>query len=126
MKKSMKLILIGIAIGVVITQISLPIVKYFGAPQVTLMNATGDHISNVTISLGTAKRQVPELNDGQAVTVSIKGQFGECSTHVSWTDSTGRHGENADDYMENSSGYHAKVVLTPERKAKAIYEVTEK
>jgi hypothetical protein len=27
--------------------------------------------------------------------------------------------------MENSGGYHSKVVLTPERKAKAIYEITE-
>jgi len=129
MKKPMKLILvglIGIAVGVVATQIGLPIVKYFGSPHVTLMNATGDSISNVTISLGTVKRQIPELNNGQAVTVPIRGQFSECSTHVSWTDSTGSHAENTDDYMENSGGYHAKVVLTPDRKATAIYEVTEK
>jgi len=128
MKRSMKILLVGltgIAVGIVATQLGLPIVKYFGSPHVTLINTTGNSISDVKISLGAATQQVPELKNGQAVTVPITGQFSECSTHVSWTDSTGRHDENVDDYMENSGGYHSKVVLTPERKAKAIYEITE-
>ena len=127
-KKAMKTILVGlvgIIIGVVVMQIGLPIVKYFGSPHVTLINATGDSISNVTISLGPAKRQVPDLKDGQSVTVQITGEFSETSTHVSWVDSVGKHEEMAGDYMENSGGYHSKVLLTPDRKAKAIYEVTE-
>ncbi|HUT37080.1 MAG TPA: hypothetical protein VNE39_26605 [Planctomycetota bacterium] len=89
------------------------------------MNATGVEISAVTISLGGVKRRVPDLKDGQAITVSIPGRFAGCSTRVSWTDSLGSHEERADDYMQSYGFYHARVALTPDRKAKAIFEIAE-
>jgi len=129
MKPRIKIILagvIGFAAGIVAIQFGLPIVKYFGPPKVTLMNTTGDSISDVTISLGTASRQITKvIKDGQTITVPIEGKFGESSTLVSWTDSAGKHSERAGDYIESNGGYHSKVVLTPERKAKAVYDVTE-
>jgi hypothetical protein len=97
--------------------------NFFGRPKVTLINATGEDISHITIILGTAKEQMPDLKDGQARTAKISGHFGECSTRVSWTDSIGSHDENAGGYMENFGFYHERVVLTPDRKAKAIYEI---
>jgi hypothetical protein len=132
MKKTFKTILIGaisVLVGIVATWLGLPGVKsamdYFGPPRVTLMNATGSDISDVTISLGKRARDIPLLKDGHALTVSITGQFSECSTHVAWTDSTGRHDESAGDYMESYGFYHAKILLTPDKKAKAIYEIKE-
>ena len=96
-----------------------------GAPRVTLMNAIGNDIEHVTISLGTAKRQVLGIKDGQSVTVRILGHFSASSTHVTWTDSMGRHEEVVDDYMEVYGFYHTVIVLTPDRKARAIHEINE-
>ena len=119
----------GVVVGVGATLIVVLIVsvapEFFGPPRVTLMNATGEDISEVTISLGAARRELPALQDGFAVTVPILGRFSECSTQVAWTDSAGRHDESAEDYMENDAFYHARVVLTPEGKAKAICEARE-
>jgi hypothetical protein len=89
------------------------------------MNATGEDISDVTVKLGTVRQCVSDIKDGYSRTVPVRGHFSESSTHISWTDSTGKHYENAGDYMENFGGYHAIVVLTPDRKAKAIYETKE-
>ena len=118
---------IGVMIGIFCTLISQPISKYsmdfFGPPSVTIMNVTGEEISEITISLGEAKRHILKLKDGQAVTVLIIGDFSEGSTQVSWTDSLGKHDEKANDYMESYGFYHSKVVVTPERKLKAIYEI---
>ena len=55
----------------------------------------------------------------------MRGHFCECSTHVTWTDSIGKHEDSAGDYMESYGFYHATVVLTPDQKAKAIYEIKE-
>jgi len=121
--------LIGVLVGVVVTLAALPltrsVIDYFGPPRVTVMNATGGDISDVTVTLGTVRRSVPDMKDGHARTVLVRGHFGECSTHVSWTDSAGKHEESAGDYMENCGFYRAIVVLTPDRKAKAIYEIKE-
>ena len=132
MMKTWKTILVaavGVALGVVATLVGLPVARSaiacFGSPQVTVMNATGLDISDVTVSLGAVKQRVPDLKDGHARTVRITGHFSECSTHVIWTDSMGTHEESAGDYMESYGFYHATVVLTPDRKAKAIYEIKE-
>jgi hypothetical protein len=50
-----------------------PFFEYFSSPTVTLINMTGNTIFDVTISLGPAKRTIPNLKQGQAVTVSIFG-----------------------------------------------------
>jgi len=121
--------LIGILLGVLATAVGLPLARsamdYFGPPRVTVMNATGGDISAVTVALGPVKQRLPDMKDGHARTVRISGHFSECSTHVLWTDSMGRHEESAGDYMESYGFYHATVVLTPDRKAKAIYEIKE-
>jgi len=130
MKNRLKIILaclIGIAFGVAATVILQPVIKevvvFCGPPHVTLLNLTGEEISGVTISLGSAKRPVSNLKDGQAITVSVVGHFIESSTIISWTDSAGKHTESADDYVENYGFYHATVALTPGRKAKSISEL---
>ena len=73
-------------LGIVGTMISQPIIKeaivFCGPPQVTLINLTGEEISSVTISLGSANRPVLNLKEGQAITVPIVGHFSECSTIV--------------------------------------------
>ena len=129
MKKTILTGLIGILVGVVATIITLPFaitaLSYFSPPRVTVINATGKDISDVTVSLGSAQQQMPDMKDGHARTVPVRGRFSECSTHVSWTDFAGKHEESAGDYVENYGFYHATVVLTPDRKAKAIYESTE-
>jgi len=121
--------LIGLLVGAVITVVALPIARsaidYFGPPRVTVMNATGGDISDVTVTLGTVSQRVPDMKDGHARNVRVRGHFSECSTHVSWTDMAGKHDESAGDYMESCGFYRAVVVLTPDRKAKAIYEIKE-
>ena len=119
--------LIGVLVGVVIALVVLPLAKsaidYFGLTRVTVMNATGGGLSDVTVTLGTVRQGLPNMKDGHARSVSVCGKFGECSTHVSWTDSVGKHDESAGGYMESCGFYRAIVVLTPDRKAKAIYEI---
>ena len=100
-------------------------IDYYGPPRVTVMNATGGDITDVIVTLGTARQRVLDLKDGQASTVKVRGRFGECSTRVSWTDSTGGHDESAGGYMENCGFYRATVVLTPDGKAKAVCEIRE-
>jgi hypothetical protein len=121
--------LIGLLVGVFATVLGLPIagaaVDYFGLPRVTVMNATGGDIYDVTVALGSVQQRLPDMKDGHARTVKMCGHFSEGSTHVSWTDSIGKHEESAGDYMESCGFYHAKIVLTPDRKAKTIYEIKE-
>jgi len=102
-----------------------PATEILGPPKVTVINATGDDIANVMISLGTIQRKVPDLNDGQAVTVSIQGRFGEASPHIAWIDSSGEHEDTADEYMESYGFYHAKVILMPGGKARAIHGTSD-
>ena len=131
MMKSRTLIftLIGVMVGVVsilaVFPAAITALSYFRPPRVTVMNATGEEISDVAVALGTARQQVPDMKDGHARTVLVQGRFSECSTHVTWTDSAGKHEASAGDYMENCGFYHATVVLTPDRKAKAIHEITD-
>ena len=119
----------GFAIGVLVTlgatRFMQPVRDYFGPPHVTLMNASGEDLSDVAISLGQAKREIFLLKDHHAITVPIRGGFSECSTHVEWTDSSGRHLKSAEDYMEAYGFYHARIVITPDRKAKAVYDITK-
>lgn len=119
----------GVFIGVVAGLIAQPIARaawdYFGPPRVTVMNATGEDLSDVSVTLGTLTQRLPDMKDGHARTVRVRGHFSECSTHVSWTDSAGKHDESAGDYMESYGIYRAVVVLTPDWKAKAIYEIKE-
>lgn len=117
--------LIGLLVGLIALPIANAVADYFGPPQVTVMNATGGDISGVSVTLGPVSQRLPDLKDGHARTVLVRGYFSECSTHVSWTDSAGKHDESAGDYMENCGFYRAVVVLTPDRKAKAIYEIKE-
>jgi hypothetical protein len=120
---------IGMLIGVLGTVVVWPmagmVLAYFGPPGVTVMNATGGDITEVSVTLGSVVQRVPDLRDGHATTVEVRGRFSECSTHVSWTDAAGAHEESAGDYMEASGFYRAIVVLTPDRKAKAIYEIKD-
>jgi hypothetical protein len=120
---------IGVFIGVLGGLMAQPIARaawdYFGPPRVTVMNATGGDISGVSVTLGSVTQRLPDLKDGHARTVRVRGHFSECSTHVSWTDSAGKHDESAGDYMESYGFYRAVVALTPDRKAKAIYEIKE-
>ncbi len=89
------------------------------------MNASGEDVFEVVVTLGAITQTMPNLKDGHARTACVSGHFSECSTHVSWTDSMGKHEESAGDYMESRGFYHATVVLTPERKARAIYAIKE-
>ncbi len=126
MKKSI-ILFTGIIIGVLLTllwiKFAQPWLRYFAAPTVTVINATGDTMSNVRVSLGNASSIIRELKNGRQATVSIHGKFGESSTHVHWTDSQGTNNAIADDYMENIGFYRSTVVITPDKKAKAIYAV---
>ena len=89
------------------------------------MNASGEEITNIVISLGQAQGEIPVLKDHHAITIFIRGEFSECSTHVAWSDTKGRHSENAGDYVESYGFYHARIVITPNQKAKAIYNITK-
>jgi hypothetical protein len=128
-KKTILASVLGVIVGIMgtlgVMHICSILDDYFGPPRVTLMNASGEEISDVTISLGQATRDIPVLQDGCALTVPIRGGFSESSTHIAWTDSTGHHEESARDYMEAYGFYHARIVLTPDRKAKAIVDITE-
>lgn len=117
--------LIGVLAGIAGTTIFSFASNYFGGPKVTLINATGEDISHITITLDIVKTPMPDLKYRHARTVKISGHFGECSTRVSWTDSIGSHDENAGGYMEDYGFYHARVVLTSDHKATAVYEATE-
>ena len=118
-------VLLGISLSLLVAPVAKCALKYFGPPRVTLVNATGADIASAIITLGSAEKRIAGLKDGQSVTVSVRGRFSECATHVTWTDAAGEHGAYADDYMENYGFYHTTVVLTPDRKARAIYEVQE-
>jgi hypothetical protein len=113
----------GILVGLACQHFAMPMLGFLGRPKVTLMNATGEDISKVTISLGSASEHIPYLGNGRAIAVKISGHFSETSTRISWADSTGMHAESAHDYMEDYGSYHAKIVLTPDRKATAVYEM---
>ena len=119
-KKTILASVLGVIVGIMgtlgVMHICSMFDDYYGPPRVTLMNASGEEISDVTISLGQATQNIPVLKDGHALTVPIRGDFGvsECSTHIAWTDSTGHHEESAGDYMEAYGFYHARIVLTPD------------
>jgi hypothetical protein len=117
--------LLGIIIGAFLNIMSTAALDILGSPKVTLINATGNTLSNVVISLGNTRREIRELKDGQSLTVPIQGSFGECSTHVTWTDSKDKHEASANDYVENCGSYHTTIVLTPDAKAQAILEIKE-
>lgn len=120
--------MIGVAIGILATLGATRIVPMvrdcFGPSHVTLMNASGEEICDITISLGRVKRDVSILKHQQAITVAMHGRFSECSTQVEWTDSAGRHSASAADYMESHGSYHARVVITPDREAIAVFDIT--
>jgi hypothetical protein len=128
-REPIQTLLVGIAIGVAVTLGAIRIIPvmqdYFDPPRVTLMNASGEEMTSIVISLGQAKQEIPILKDHHAITVPIGGGFSECSTHVEWSDTKGRHSESAGDYMESYGFYHARIVITPDRKAKAIYNITK-
>jgi hypothetical protein len=117
--------LIGVFAGIAGTNIFGLASNFLGPAKVTIINATGEDISHITITLDKIKKRMPDLKNGQARTAKVSERFGECSTHVSWTDSIGSHDENAGGYMEAFGFYHARVVLTPDRKAMALYEIKE-
>ncbi len=122
-------ILLGLLLGVVGTLGGYPLFRtacgYFGPPRVTLLNASGEDISAVAVILGNVRQQMPDLKNGHGRTVKVSGRFSECSTRISWTDSMGEHEENAGDYMESCGFYHSTVVLTADRKARAIYGIKD-
>jgi hypothetical protein len=129
-QKTILSVLLGVIVGIVATlaamRITPEIAAYFGPPHVTLMNASGEEMSDIIISLGQAKRDIPILKHHHSMTVPVNGGFSECSTHVEWTDSTGRHSESAGDYMESYGFYHARIIITPDRKATPVYDITER
>ncbi len=111
----------GAVSAIIINSIGL----WHSAPRVTLMNVTGETITQVKISLGEASHVIAELKNGYFKTVYVRGSFSETSTQVEWSDSTGIHSASAGDYMENYAGYHSEVVLTADKKATAIYQMVE-
>lgn len=118
----------GMVLVVVATWIAGPVwkgaMRGIGPARVTLWNVTGEDITEVTISLGMDERVIPRLEDGRFITVAIAGRFGECSTHVGWRDSAGRHEGSAGDYMESCGSSHSTVVLTPEKRVRAVHQIT--
>ena len=124
MKKSI-ILLIGIIVGVLLTllwiKFAQPWLRYFAAPTVTIINATGATMYDVKVSLGNASSVIGEVKNGKRATVSIHGKFGEAATHVHWTDSQGTNNSIADDYMEDIGFYQSTLVITPDKKAKAIH-----
>jgi hypothetical protein len=118
-------IIIGIAIGLAIPPLIKTAAKYFGSPQVTLINASGVTVSSATISLTNAEQSIQNLKDGHSATVHIRGEFCECSIHVKWTDPTGDYEADAGGYMENYGMYHSTVILMPDKKVKLVCETQE-
>ena len=127
--KTIMTIVIGAILGFLAALILFPILKpaidFMGYPEVTVINATGSEISKVIITVGDTNSEIAELPDCQSITTEINGNFSESSTHLSWVDSTGMHEEAVDDYIENNGTYHSTIVLTPEGKAKLIYQIRE-
>ncbi|MDF7802042.1 hypothetical protein P4C99_21400 [Pontiellaceae bacterium B1224] len=128
MDKNMKTpisFVIGTIIGILLTLVWIkfaqPHLRYFSAPTVTVINATGETMQDVQVSLGNATADIGELRKRQKATVSVYGEFGESSTHIDWTDSEGRNNSSADDYMENRGTYQSTVVITSDKQALAIY-----
>ncbi len=118
-------ILLGLITGVALTllwiKVAKPCLRYYGPATVTVINATGNTMIDVSVLLDRASARVGDLKDCQQVTVSVPGHFSECSTHVNWRDTTGTNSASAEDYMEGCGFYHSTVVVTPDKKAKAIY-----
>ena len=103
------------------THIAQKYMHYFGPAKVTIINATGDTMLDVRVSLGNASATIGEMKDGRKATVPVRGNFSECSTHAYWRDIEGTNSASAGDYMEGYGFYHSTVVVTPDKKAKAIY-----
>ena len=124
MKKA-AIILVGMIFGALLTlfwtKIIQPYLRYYGPATVTVINATGVIMSDVHVALNRAGASIGELRDGQQASVAIRGNFGESSTVVYWTDENGANSANADDYIEGCGFYHSTVVIMPNKKAKAIY-----
>lgn len=112
--------------GVVLTLLCLrviaPLVRGLGPATVTVINATGGTMADVHVALNGAGASIRQLKDGQQATVAVPGNFGEASTVIRWRDQAGTNSASAGDYMEGGGFYHSTVVITPDRKAKAIYQ----
>ena len=115
----------GIFVGIIITLIwsnfAHKYMRYFGPATVTIINATGDTMLDVSVSLGNASATIGEMKDGRQATVPVRGEFSESSTHVHWRDAAGTNTASAGDYMEGCGLYHSTVVVIPDKNAKAIY-----
>jgi hypothetical protein len=125
-KKTVTIVLIIIAgaIGFLLAK-TTHFLEYFGSPTVTIINLTGESISDITVSLGGAKSTIQNLENTQAQTITIRGEFSESATNVEWEDAEETHKAIADDYMENYGFYHSTVVITDENKAIAIREINK-
>ncbi len=91
-KKTVIIVLIVIAgaIGFLLAK-TTPFLEYFGSPTVTIINLTGKRISDITVSLGGAKTTIQNLENTQAQTITIRGEFGESATNVEWEDTEETH-----------------------------------
>ena len=114
-------ILTGLFVTMMWTSIAHKYLRYFGPAKVTVINATGNTMEDVHVSLGRASATIGEMKDGRQATVPVRGEFSESSTHVHWRDSAGTNTASAGDYMEGCGLYHSTVVVTPDKNAKAIY-----
>lgn len=116
--------LLGAIAGILLTAVwvkfAQPYLRYFTAPTVTVINATGETMLDVQVMLGSASADIGDLKNKRQATVSVHGKFGESSTHIHWMDSEGKNSASADDYMENRGIYQSTVVITPDDKAIAI------
>ncbi len=99
---------------------ALQLIRYQRPPRVTLINATGGEVFEVELTHGEVVTSVPALRNHFAATVEITSQFGESATSVSWSDSSGRHSDTADDYVEHIGIYHSRILLTPDGRAEAV------
>ena len=127
--KKLTAIMIGLTGGVVLAtawiMVAWPCLRYFAPPKVTVINATGHTTLDVNVTLGKASAVIGELKDGQQATASVPGTVGACSTGVQWQDLAGINNARAEDYMEGCGFYHSTVIVTPDNKAKAIYQRIE-
>lgn len=117
----LRVLILGILLGAGGSKVIGMYWQYARPPQVSVINLTGETVTDVRVMLNDAKAAVSEIRHGRAGTVSVEGLRGEASTRVEWKDSTGMHSGMADDYVEGIGGYRPKVVLTKEKTVEAFY-----
>ena len=125
MKRKLSILLfvvVTVIVTLIIRHFMAPVFSFFSPPRVTVINLSGEDVSDIKISLGQYSVTIPVLEDGEFKTVPIHGKFGEASTHIRWRDSAGGYDADANDYMTPYGGFHSHILLTEDRKIRVVYE----